>query len=124
MSERHTGRVKWFNNKKGYGFINDCDTGEDIFVHFSAINISDNVYKSIIEGEYVEFDHGRDESNKLVAINLSGIRGGPLLCQNTERRVYSVRRDSRSGDRQERARRPVRRSDRRSDSEGVSHKEE
>ena len=45
-------RVKWFNNDKGYGFI-DYKENEDIFVHYSAINQSG--YKTLSEGQYVEF---------------------------------------------------------------------
>ena len=46
------GRVKWFNNEKGYGFI-EYRENEDIFVHYSAINSEG--YKSLSEGQYVEF---------------------------------------------------------------------
>jgi cold shock protein len=51
MSER--GSVKWFNNDKGYGFIKRS-TGEDVFVHHSAIQASG--YRTLNEGEQVEFD--------------------------------------------------------------------
>ena len=47
------GRVKWFNNEKGYGFI-DYPEGEDIFVHYSAIKQVG--YKTLSEGQVVEFD--------------------------------------------------------------------
>ena len=47
------GRVKWFNNEKGYCFI-DHQTGEDIFVHYSAIK--QDGYKTLTEGQLVEFD--------------------------------------------------------------------
>ena len=47
------GRVKWFNNEKGYGFI-DYPGGEDIFVHYSAIK--QDGFKSLAEGQIVEFD--------------------------------------------------------------------
>lgn len=46
------GTVKWFNNEKGYGFI-DCPGKDDIFVHYSAINC--NGYKTLTEGQTVEF---------------------------------------------------------------------
>ena len=46
------GRVKWFNNDKGYGFI-DFKENEDIFVHYSAIDIEG--YKTLSEGQLVEF---------------------------------------------------------------------
>ena len=48
-----TGTVKWFNNEKGYGFI-ARDGGPDVFVHFSAIQ--GNGYRSLEEGQRVEFD--------------------------------------------------------------------
>lgn len=46
------GRVKWFNNEKGYGFI-DFKENEDIFVHYSAIELDG--YKTLAEGQLVEF---------------------------------------------------------------------
>lgn len=50
---RVTGQVKWFNNAKGYGFIGRSD-GADVFVHYSAI--TGDGYKSLQEGETVEFE--------------------------------------------------------------------
>lgn len=52
MEERITGTVKWFNAEKGYGFIAQ-DDGEDVFVHYSAIE--GGGYKGLDEGEKVEF---------------------------------------------------------------------
>jgi len=49
------GTVKWFNDQKGYGFI-EQDNGEDIFVHYSAIMSSG--FKSLSEGDRVSFDVG------------------------------------------------------------------
>lgn len=46
------GKVKWFNNAKGYGFI-ECNDMEDIFVHYSAINCDG--YKTLSEGDIVDF---------------------------------------------------------------------
>ncbi len=47
------GTVKWFNDKKGYGFINE-EEGRDIFVHFSAIDMPG--FKTLSEGDMVMFD--------------------------------------------------------------------
>jgi CspA family cold shock protein len=52
MAERETGTVKWFDNQKGYGFI-QRDSGSDVFVHHSAI--SGSGFRSLSEGQRVEF---------------------------------------------------------------------
>lgn len=53
-----TGIVKWFNDSKGYGFIERSDTKEDVFVHYSAI-VGEG-YRSVTEGSEVEFDVEQD----------------------------------------------------------------
>ncbi|WP_086932240.1 cold-shock protein [Agarilytica rhodophyticola] len=55
MSQKLTGKVKWFNDSKGYGFISR-DDGADLFVHFS--NISGGGFKSLKEGQEVSFTEG------------------------------------------------------------------
>lgn len=85
-TEVFTGRVKWFNNKAGYGFITVTDgerSGSDIFVHHSAINISAQQYKYLVQGEYVEFTMNKVESDKheWQASNVQGIKGGKLMCE-------------------------------------------
>jgi CspA family cold shock protein len=55
MSQRETGTVKWFDERKGYGFITR-DSGGDIFVHHSAI--AGEGFRSLVDGERVEFEVG------------------------------------------------------------------
>ncbi|MES2918580.1 MAG: cold shock domain-containing protein [Pseudomonadota bacterium] len=62
-----TGSVKWFNNAKGYGFIRPDTGGDDLFVHYSYIQVEG--YKSLKAGQFVDFDiqaHG----NGFHAVNL------------------------------------------------------
>ena len=49
-----TGTVKWFSNSKGYGFIAPAEGGDDIFAHFSEINMEG--YKTLKKGQLVEFE--------------------------------------------------------------------
>lgn len=58
MAERETGTVKWFNESKGYGFI-EREQGEDVFVHFSSIRSEG--YKSLEDGQKVEFTLGQGQ---------------------------------------------------------------
>lgn len=99
-SEHWTGRIKWFNNKAGYGFITITDgsrSGTDIFVHHSVINVENQQYKYLVQGEYVEFDMVRIESSQheWQASNVSGIRGGKLMCE-TRRELKIARNEYRS----------------------------
>ena len=70
MSDRKTGTVKWFDTKKGYGFI-ELEGSEDIFVHFSAI--TEEGYKSLRDGQAVEFDveseDGKDKAKNVTKID-------------------------------------------------------
>lgn len=65
------GTVKWFNEQKGFGFITNEATGEEVFVHFSGI-LSDG-FKSLMEGQAVRFDTERDpkDGRRLRAVNVS-----------------------------------------------------
>lgn len=61
MEERETGTVKWFNDKKGYGFISR-ESGEDVFVHYSSI--SGDGFRSLAEGERVMFSLKQDQKGQ------------------------------------------------------------
>ncbi|MDC0450158.1 cold shock domain-containing protein [Pelagibacteraceae bacterium] len=65
-----TGKVKWFNSKKGYGFITEDGTEKDIFLHVSALE--ESKLKTLKEEQLLEFDL-KEENNKLQAINLKKV---------------------------------------------------
>ncbi len=84
--ERFTGRVKWFNNKAGYGFITVTDgskSGTDVFVHHSSIKVDSEQYRYLVQGEYVEFTLSSAESgeHEFHAGDVCGIKGGKLMCE-------------------------------------------
>ena len=68
-----TGTVKWFNAEKGYGFISNDEGGDDVFVHFSAIQGTG--YRSLNEGQKVSYEVEQDPKNtgKLRAVNVAVI---------------------------------------------------
>uniref|UniRef100_A0A6C0E3C0 CSD domain-containing protein n=1 Tax=viral metagenome TaxID=1070528 RepID=A0A6C0E3C0_9ZZZZ len=84
--ETLTGRVKWFNNKTGYGFITITDgskVGTDVFVHHSAIKVDDEQYRYLVQGEYVDLSLVATEGGayEFQAGNVRGIKGGKLMCE-------------------------------------------
>jgi len=95
---RLTGRVKWFNNKTGFGFITaltdseGVKEGSDVFVHHSAVKVSQEQYRYLVQGEYVEFvlsklkasDAAADAAaskHEFQAVDVSGVKGGKLICE-------------------------------------------
>ena len=97
-AETFTGRVKWFNNPRGYGFLTYRDsegTDKDVFVHYSAINCqSDNSFRTLTQGEYISFTLAdSNKAGKLQAANVTGVNGGPLLSeQRSQNRQNDGRR--------------------------------
>jgi len=84
---RFTGRVKWFNNKAGYGFITVTDAGNmkdtDIFVHHSGVVVDNEQYKYLVQGEYVSFDLKKMErgDHEFHAFSVRGVSNGMLMCE-------------------------------------------
>jgi CspA family cold shock protein len=99
-SSRYTGRVKWFNNKAGYGFVTVTDgpkSGTDIFVHHTSISVADEQYKYLVQGEYVDFTISpmSEGNHEFQAGSVSGVKGGKLMCE-TRRDVRVSRAQYRS----------------------------
>ncbi|MFQ6016652.1 MAG: cold-shock protein [Kiloniellaceae bacterium] len=67
------GTVKWFNNIKGYGFIQPEDGGKDAFVHISAVERAG--LSTLTEGQRVEYELVRGKNNKMAAENLKLAEG-------------------------------------------------
>jgi len=85
------GNVKWYDSKKGYGFVtivnSESDTPKnDVFVHHSNINVGDGDFKRLFPGEYIEFLVGDKPDGRTEALNVTGICNGILLCENGEYR--------------------------------------
>jgi cold shock CspA family protein len=102
---RLTGRVKWFNNKTGFGFITALEGDQkdsDIFVHHSTIKVAQDQYRYLVQGEYVEFVLSKitDSASKheFQAADVSGVKGGKLICETRwESRTAAAASGSGSG---------------------------
>uniref|UniRef100_A0A6C0K1M1 CSD domain-containing protein n=1 Tax=viral metagenome TaxID=1070528 RepID=A0A6C0K1M1_9ZZZZ len=102
---RITGRVKWFNSKAGYGFITACEgelADKDIFVHYSSIKSDASHYKYLTQGEYVDFSLTKpaNEKHEFHAVEVSGVKGGPILCETRRLNALASRAGSEGGDRE------------------------
>ena len=89
---RTLGRVKWFDNRKGFGFVNSLTDGSEVFVHHSGLKSASGVFRTLYPGEYIEFELTTDSaSGRQFAVSVTGVQGGLLLCENTDTRLM-VRR--------------------------------
>ena len=85
----YIGNCKWFNSKLGYGFLRICNTelkGTDVFVHHSGLKPLNSSFKTLYKGEYVHFNM-TDGRNGKQAMDVTGIFGGPLMCDNVTHRA-------------------------------------
>ena len=95
-TQRYIGQVKWFNNRAGYGFITMTDESgieKDVFAHYSTIKMEQSQYKFLVQGEYVEFELSTsvNEVHEFQATNITGIKGGSLMCENRQQPRGPVR---------------------------------
>jgi len=85
------GCVKWFNMKTGFGFLtvvqsvcgSDLKVGSEIFVHHSNVKVTEEQYRFLVQGEYVEFDVSNvaNGQHSCQAVNVTGMFGGKLMCE-------------------------------------------
>jgi cold shock CspA family protein len=78
-TDRVLGLVKWFQG--GFGFVTNFETKEDVFVHHSSVTTTVECWKMLYPGEYVDFSVGTMDDGKSQAVNVTGVRGGPLRCE-------------------------------------------
>lgn len=83
------GRVKFYNIVKGFGYIVDLDSSEEFFVHATGITQNSEGRSRVLhDGEYVRFQTRADDrngDNKDICWDVTGHRGGPLLCDSNTR---------------------------------------
>lgn len=99
VAGRSNGRVKWFNNKHGYGFITCSSSersGEDVFVHHTALRTGEDQYRYLVQGEYVEFDWSKTDTgaHEWQAAGVTGMGSGKLMCETRN----ETRQQARSGE--------------------------
>ena len=116
-SERLTGRVKWFNNRAGFGFVTVMEgekKDEDIFVHHSGIVVNSEQYKYLVQGEYVSFSlrESDNDDHPYQAGEVRGVLEGWLMCE-TRNANRSSREDGEEAEEEDSQRRRPRRQNRR-----------
>tara|TARA_X000000368_G_scaffold318674_1_gene255901 strand:+ start:2248 stop:2694 length:447 start_codon:yes stop_codon:yes gene_type:complete len=110
MTDRLLGRVKWFNNRAGFGFVTVLDgekKDDDVFVHHTGVNVSTEQYKYLVQGEYVSFTmkESDNQDHPWQAGDVTGVLGGKLMC---ETRMENKRESNDEGAGEGRQRRPQR----------------
>jgi len=104
------GCVKWFNMKTGFGFLTVVQSvcgstlkiGSEIFVHHSNVKVSEEQYRFLVQGEYVEFDVSdvANGQHSCQAVNVTGMFGGKLMCE-TRNEARQQRSGGHDGDEEE-----------------------
>ncbi len=77
------GQVKWWNDQLGFGFatvMSGDDKGRDVFVHHTGIRAKNTNYRTLLQGEYLNFDITNSQSG-VQAVNVTGVCGGLLMCE-------------------------------------------
>tara|TARA_B100001540_G_scaffold20031_1_gene16593 strand:+ start:115 stop:627 length:513 start_codon:yes stop_codon:yes gene_type:complete len=112
-SERLTGRVKWFNNRAGFGFVTVMEgdrKDEDVFVHHSGIVVNSEQYKYLVQGEYVSFvlRESDNDDHPFQAGDVKGVLSGWLMCETRNANRSSRTEDGEEDEDESSRRRPRR----------------
>jgi cold shock CspA family protein len=111
--QKMAGCVKWFNMKTGFGFLTvvrgggsgELKVGSEVFVHHSNVNVQEEQYRFLVQGEYVEFDVSNvaNGQHSCQATNVTGMFGGKLMCEtrNDARQSSSSQQQGGRGDDEE-----------------------
>jgi len=91
MTDKNTACVKWFNPRSGFGFVTDIKSNEDVFVHHSELVAPENVYRTLTTGEYISYSTTQDGEGKVTATDVTGVGGGPLLCESAAKNAEERR---------------------------------
>ena len=82
---KYIGNCKWFNSRIGYGFVTVVSEGDkkgkDIFVHHTGLKPKNSNFRTLSKGEYISLDV-EEGTNGLQGVNITGVLGGPLMCDN------------------------------------------
>jgi cold shock CspA family protein len=108
------GIVKWFDSRGGFGFITilpgETNAGKDIFVHYSSLSVAQSQYKYLVLGEYVEFvvSSSDNEKYEFSAKEVSGVRGGNLMCESRRLSALETRPEDPQSQQQQQQQQPIR----------------
>lgn len=97
---KFTGQVKWFSRDRGLGFIKKIthnnvytDGDKDVFVHYTGLDTLDTIYKTLYDGEYVEYIEKTLDDGRIVADKVKGILGGELMCEHVSKKKRKTELD-------------------------------
>ena len=96
--QTYVARVKWFNRTAGWGFASltksaEEHEGDDIFVHWKSLDVGNEQYKYLVNGEYVnlKINYTPDGQHSYQASNVTGVDGGQLMCETRNQENESRR---------------------------------
>lgn len=81
MTAARVGWTRYFDAQRGYGFLKDVESGEEVFVHYSSLQSQRRARRWLYKGEYVCYSPLTDQQGRRSAMEVTGVAGGPLMCE-------------------------------------------